>query len=209
MSKGHTSIFARAYYPRPNNVSHVAVGRTMCHAAIKSTGPSIRASSDPQSELTLIEPLCPYYHHWKRSRSNGGKLVNSIHFSLSTRKAWSTINKLTWRSGCSFHQCPVPANSILSQRVKNGAHRTGGRESSRFINQNLFDLRKIPTPEDHSISDSFRPVELAAALSCLDWIPFSRSLYSTPGRLSNLGFGITSLPACANSKFQTSREEHQ
>jgi len=33
------------------------------------------------------------------------------------------------------------------------------------------------------------------------WILFSRISYSTPGRLSNLGFAISSLPACTNSKF--------
>jgi len=34
------------------------------------------------------------------------------------------------------------------------------------------------------------------------WIPYSLSSYSTSGRLSNLGFATSSLPACANSKFQ-------
>jgi len=47
--------------------------------------------------------------------------------------------------------------------VKNGAHGTVGRESSRFVNKELFDLWKIPTPEGHSISERFRPEELAAA----------------------------------------------
>ena len=41
-----------------------------------------------------------------------------------------------------------------------------------------------------------------------DWIPSSRSSYSTLGRLSNLGFATSSVPACANSKFQSSGEEH-
>ena len=39
--RGHTRILARVYFPRPNNVSHVAAGRTMCHAGIKSVRPSI------------------------------------------------------------------------------------------------------------------------------------------------------------------------
>jgi len=41
--------------------------------------------------------------------------VNSIDFSYSSRKAWRTINKLTGKSGRSFLQCPVSANSIASQ----------------------------------------------------------------------------------------------
>ena len=40
------------------------------------------------------------------------------------------------------------------------------------------------------------------------WVSFSWTSYSTPGWLSNLGFAISSLLACANSKFQMSGEEH-
>jgi len=58
----------------------------------------------------------------------------------------------------------VPPNSIASQLVKKGAHKNGGRESTRFVNKQLSDLWKIPTPEGHSISESFRPEEFAAAL---------------------------------------------
>jgi len=58
----------------------------------------------------------------------------------------------------------------------------------------------------HNISDPFRPEELAAALRCLRenpwvWIPSSQSLYSMPDQLSNLGFAVSSLPACTKSKF--------
>ena len=89
-------------------------------------------------------------------------LIPSI--SHSSRKAWSTINKLTGRSGRSSRPCPVSANSIASQLVKNGVHRTGGRESTRLVNKQLSDLWKIPTSEGHSISEPFRPEELAAVL---------------------------------------------
>jgi len=94
--------------------------------------------------------------------------------------AWRTINKLTGRSGPSFHQCPVSANSIASQ-LKNGAHRTGDCKSTRLVKKELSDLWKNPTPEGHSISEPFGPEDLAAALRRLkpenfqDWIPSSRS----------------------------------
>ena len=90
--------------------------------------------------------------------------VKSIDFSHSSRKAWRTINKLTCRSGRSFHPCPVSANSIATQPVKNWAHRTGDRQSTRLVNKELSDRWKIPTPEGHSIFEPFRPEELAAAL---------------------------------------------
>jgi len=93
--------------------------------------------------------------------------VNFFDFSHSSRKAWRTINKLTGKSGRSSRLCPVSANSIASQLVKNGAHRSGEYESTRLINKQLSDLWKIPTPEGHSISEPFRPDELTAALKCL------------------------------------------
>jgi len=58
--------------------------------------------------------------------------VNSSDFSHSSDKAWSTINKLTGRSGPPSRLCPVSANFIASQLVKNGAKRTGCRESTRL-----------------------------------------------------------------------------
>jgi len=35
------------------------------------------------------------------------------------------------------------------------------------------------------------------------------TIYSTPGKISKLGLEISSLPACANSKFQRSGVEHR
>ena len=43
-------------------------------------------------------------------------------------------------------------------------HKTGSHESTRLINKQLSDLWNVPIPEGHSISDPFRPEELAAAL---------------------------------------------
>jgi len=88
----------------------------------------------------------------------------SIDFSHSSRKARRTIKKLTDRSGRSFHHYPVSASSIASQLVKNGAHKTGDCKATRMNDKEMSALWKIPTPEGHSISEPFRPEELAAAL---------------------------------------------
>ena len=95
--------------------------------------------------------------------------VNSIDFSHSSRKGWRTINKLTGRSGRSSRICPVSANAIASQLVKNGPHKTSDRESTRLVNKQLSDLWKIPTPEGHSISEPGRiqPVKLGGAVSVI------------------------------------------
>jgi len=154
--RGHTRIFARAYYLWPNNVSHMAVERTMCHAGTKSVRPSIAPSPEPQWGLTLIEPLAQLSRLGQKKQKRWEEAVYSIDFSHSSRKAWRNINKLTGMSRSSFRQCPVSANSITSQLVKDGAH-----EPTRLVNKELSDLWKI---EGQSISESFRPEELAAAL---------------------------------------------
>jgi len=100
----------------------------------------------------------------KKKQGRWEEAVTSIDFSQSSRKAWITINKLTGKSGSCFRQCPASANSFASQLVKNGAHRTGHRESTRLVNKELSYLWKIPTPDSHIISEPFRPKELAAAL---------------------------------------------
>ena len=100
----------------------------------------------------------------QKMQERGEEAVNSIDFSHSSRNAWSTIKKLTGRSGRSSHLCPVLANSIASQLVKHGAHRTRDGESTRLVDKELSNLWKILTPEGHSISEPFRSEEFAASL---------------------------------------------
>jgi len=106
----------------------------------------------------------PYSRLQQMKQERWEKAVNSIDFSHSGRKAWRTINKLTGRSGRSSCLCPVSANSIASQLVNNGPHKTSDREPTRLVNKQLSDLWKILTPEGHSISEPFRPEEFAATL---------------------------------------------
>jgi len=120
-----------------------------------------RAPVGTDSDRTASSLLSPL---GQKKQEQWEEAVNSIDFSHSSRKSWRTINKVTGRSGRSFHQCPVSAKSITSQLATNGAHKTGHRESTRLVNKELSDLWKTPTPEGHSITKPFRPEELAAAL---------------------------------------------
>ena len=90
--------------------------------------------------------------------------VNSIVFSTPAARRGEQSTNLLAGLDASFDSTPVSANSIASQLVKNGAHRTGDRESTRLVNKELSDQWKIPTPEGHSISEPFRPEEHPAAL---------------------------------------------
>ena len=71
--------------------------------------------------------------------------VNSIDFSHSSRKAWSTINNLSRGSGHSSRLCPISAKSMASQLVKSGAHKTRYRESTRLVNK-MSDLWNMEGP---------------------------------------------------------------
>jgi len=157
-------ISERAYFLRLNNVSHVAAGRTVpcwnkeCETLYRSfIRASVGTASDRAASSLLSRLQQNKQERWEEA-------VNSIDFSHSSRKAWRTINKLTVRSGRSFYQCPVSANYIASQLVKNGSHKTNDREPTRLVNKKLSDLWKIPTPEGHSISEPFKPEEFAAVL---------------------------------------------
>jgi len=90
-------------------------------------------------------------------------------------------------------------------------------EKFPFVTPRNYPISLIPnekcTPKGHSISDPFRPEELAAALrhlkqgksQGLDSILPEFILHSN--KLSNPGFAISLLPAFANSKFQRSGDE--
>ena len=80
---GHTGISARAYFLRLNNISHVAAGRTMCHAGTKSARTSIAPLSEPQWGLPLTEPPHPYSLDYnRRSRSDRRKLSTGVTFKF-------------------------------------------------------------------------------------------------------------------------------
>ena len=56
--------------------------------------------------------------------------VRSIDFSHSSRKAWSILNNFTGRSRHSPRHCPVSADAITSQLVRNRKYEAIDRKSS-------------------------------------------------------------------------------
>jgi len=56
-----------------------------------------------------------------------------------------------WDKECKTSITPSPEPQwSLTLTVKNGAHKTGGRKSTKFVNKQLSDLCMIPTPDGHS-----------------------------------------------------------
>ena len=94
-------------------------------------------------------------------------MVRSSSESHSSRKAWSILNNLTGRSRHSPRHCPVSANTIASQLVRNGKYEAVDRKSSRLVSHEVSDLWRATTPDAVNISDNFSQREFAAALQHL------------------------------------------
>ena len=102
-----------------------------------------------------------------KRRDRWSEAVRSIDFSHSSRKAWSILNNLTGRSRHSPRYCPVSADAIASQLVRNGKYEAVDRKSSRLVFQEVSDLWRATTPDAVNISDKFLQREFAAALQHL------------------------------------------
>ena len=117
------------------------------------------------------------------------------------------MNNLTGRSRHSPRHCPVSADAIASQLVRNGKYETVDRKSSRLVSQEVSDFWRATTLDPVNISDTFSQREFTAALQHL-------KPGKAPGRdsicselLKNPGYVTSFLPVCADSKFPRSGEE--
>ena len=103
----------------------------------------------------------------RKRRDRWSEAVRSIDFSHSSRKAWSILNNLTGRSRHSPRHCPVSADAIASQLVRNGKYEAVDRKSSRLVFQEVSDLWRATTPDAVNISDNFSQRKFAATLQHL------------------------------------------
>ena len=103
----------------------------------------------------------------RKRRVRWSEAVRSIDFSHSSRKAWSILNNLTGRSRQSSRHCPVSANAIASQLVRNGKYEVVDRKSSRLVSQEVSDFWRATTPDPMNITDNFSQRKFTAALQHL------------------------------------------
>ena len=103
----------------------------------------------------------------RKRKDRWSEAVRSIDFSHSSRKTWSILNNLTGRSRHSPRHCPVSADAIASQLVRNGRYEAADRKSSRLVFQEVSDLWRATTPDAVHISDNFSHRDFAAALQHL------------------------------------------
>ena len=93
--------------------------------------------------------------------------IRSIDFLHSSRKAWSILNNFTSRSRHSPRHCPVSADAIASQLVRNGKYEAADRKSSRLVSQEVSDLWRATTLNPVNISGNFSQRKFIAALQHL------------------------------------------
>ena len=77
------------------------------------------------------------------------------------------FENLTGRSRHSPGHCPVSADVIASQLVRNGKYEAVDRKSSQLVSQEVSDLWRATTPDAVNISDNFSQREFAAVLQHL------------------------------------------
>ena len=77
------------------------------------------------------------------------------------------LNNLTGRSRHSPRHCPVSADAIAFQLVRNGKCEAVDRKSSRLVSQEVSDLWRATTPDAVNISDTFLQREFTTALQHL------------------------------------------
>ena len=103
----------------------------------------------------------------RKQRDRWSKAVQSIDFSHSSQKAWNILNSLTGRSRHFPCYCPISADAIASQLVRNGKYEAVDCKSSRLVSQEVSDLWRATTPDAVNISDNFSQREFATALQHL------------------------------------------
>ena len=103
----------------------------------------------------------------RKRRNRWSEAVRNIDFSHSSRKAWGILNNLTGKSRHSPRHCPVSADAIASQLVRNGKYEAVDRKSFQLVFQEVSDLWRASTPDTVNISDNFSQREFAAALQHL------------------------------------------
>ena len=105
---------------QPKRLSHAGIKITIFRVGMQSVNPSIEPFCSLLRETTqvwLLQLCLP-----SLTESGGIDGPRQFDFSHSSRKAWSILNNLTGRSRHSPRHCPVSADAIASQLVKNGKY---------------------------------------------------------------------------------------
>ena len=152
---------AKKTIPRGYRNNYIPCWNAECESLFKTFLQSPQGDDSSLAATALLAKLD------RKRRDRWSEAVRSIDFSHSSRKAWSILNNLIGRSRHSPRHCPVSADAIASQLVRNGKYETVDRKSSRLVSQEVSDIWRATTPDAVNISDTFLQREFAAYLQHL------------------------------------------
>ena len=99
--------------------------------------------------------------------------MTKIDMKHSSRKAWSTLNRLTGRKNSSIVNKAVSANSVAKCLVNNGKYKEFDKEFTREVNRKLKEAWQTPSV-DQDLCSSFSTEEVEKAIQ-------SQKLGKSPG----------------------------
>ena len=152
---------AKKTIPRGYRNNYISCWSAECKSLYKTFLQSHQGDDSSLTATALLAKLD------RKRRDRWSEAFRSIDFSHSSRKAWSILNNLTGRSRHSPRHCPVSANAIASQLVRNGKYEAVDRKPSRLVSQEVSDLWRATTPDPVNISETFSQREFTAALQYL------------------------------------------
>ena len=161
----HTRSFAELCSLRRKKLSYVDVDATTPHAGMKNVKASTKASHPllmDQNPEGLLQPCCK--NLTKKDEGDGTRRSNPLTLPTVVVEHGPLLTTLLATSDIAL--CPISANAIASQLIRNGKYETRKRETTRRVREKTSELWKIPTPND-SLTRKFSPAECADALQKL------------------------------------------
>ena len=107
---------------QPKRLSHAGIEITIFRVGMQSESLYKTFLQSPQGDDSSLAATALLAKLDRKQRDRWSEAVRSIDFSHSSRKAWSILNNLTGRSRHSPRHCPVSADAIASQLVRNGRY---------------------------------------------------------------------------------------
>ena len=126
-------------FPRGYRNNYIPCWDAECESLYKTFLQSPQKDDSSLAATALLAKLD------RKRRDRWSEAVRSIDFSHCSRKAWSILNNLTGRSQHSPRHCPVSADAIASQLVRNGKYEAVDRKSSRLVCKEVSDLWRATT----------------------------------------------------------------
>ena len=150
---------AKKTIPRGYNAKYIPGWNEECNHLLRAHQQASSRAEVDATATALLEKLDA------TRRARWTEVVESIDFTHSSRKAWQTINQLSGRS-TPPPKCPVTANAIAAQLLKNGRFPDADKEFARSTSHEVSSLSRAASV-NANLSGDFTPAELNDAMAKL------------------------------------------